>query len=104
MCSCMLEDEDGQPEPEPMDARERKWAAAKLLRPVDTETAADLEGLSEEEILMVHEAYWAMIIGRLEDESGPDRLQRLAAQCTQTRAFVRRSWGMAPSPSTRGKA
>jgi hypothetical protein len=104
MCTCMLEDEGDQLRMDSMDARERKWAAAKLLRPVDAETAAELEDLSEEEILMVHKEYWAMLVGRLEDEPGPDRLQRLAAQYAQTKAFVRRAWGMALGPGTRGKA
>ena len=100
ICTCMVEEEAPSPPPAPMDVRERKWAAAKLLQPIDVETAAELEGFSAEEILMVHEEYWAMTVGGLEDEPGPVRLQRLAAQYAQTKAFARQAWGMASGSGT----
>lgn len=96
ICSCIVEDDSRSPPPQaPMDARERKWVAAKLLRPVDADTAAAMDGLSTEENLLVHEEYWAMTVERLENEPGPDRFQRLVAQYTQTKAFALRAWRMA---------
>ncbi|MBJ3764607.1 hypothetical protein ILP92_17885 [Maribius pontilimi] len=96
ICTCMVADDSRSlPPPAPMDARERKWVAAKLLRPVNADTAAELDGLSAEENLMVHEEYWAMTVGRLENEPGPNRFKRLAAQYTQTKVFALRAWRMA---------
>jgi hypothetical protein len=103
ICTCMLADEVGQLPPKSMDARERKWTAAKLLRPVDAETATDLEGFSEEEILMVHERYWAITVSRAEEEPVPVRHRRLASQLAQTKVFACAAWGIAAKSDLVGK-
>lgn len=96
--TCFLDDEGKRSPPEQMDAGERKWSAAKLLRPVDIATAADLDGLSEEDVQMVHEEYWSIAAGRMDEKRAPDRYRHLAAQFAETTTFVRRAWGMAYGP------
>lgn len=77
-----------------MDVRERKWAAAKLLRPICPEDSG--EEFTDKEWLMVYQQVWKMRAGSF--QAGPtdvaDRHRIMADQFRHTTRFARQAWGI----------
>lgn len=80
--------------PPSRDARERKWAAEKLLRPISPDNAD--ENFTQEEWLEVCRQTWDLRTGRSFSGSGisAKRFRFLARQLHHTTSFARRIWGL----------
>lgn len=105
ICDC-LPDEPGMaatlealPAPPPMDARGRKWAAEKLLRPILTEDGE--EDFTPEEWLELCRQTWEICIAgsSLKPQISAERVQFIAEQFRETVSFARRAWGMHDRPA-----
>lgn len=86
------------PDPPSMDARERKWAAEKLLRPIDPED--DEDDLSPEDNLEMCCRLWENLTAETPVAAplSPERVRLLAKQFRETVGFARRAWGMHYAP------
>ena len=101
---CLFLEEDEGPYPsEAMDARARKLAARKLLRPVDAGSADLMDGFSEPEILEVHQQYWSIVVGHSGQENVIDRAHHRAEQYAQSKTFVCAAWKMDPGALSKDK-
>lgn len=97
VCACTIDILDADPEltpPQapPMDVRERKWAAQKLLRPICPEDA--VEDFTDEEWLGVHREIWRIRTGTQVVSDPVERFRHTAAQLHHTIRFARQSWNM----------
>lgn len=106
-CTCPCDGSCGDPDPKrnltlTMDARERKWAAGKLLRP----TWADEEEFTQAEQLEIAQEVWRLRTGAEPSEKGSslEKARRTARQFHQTTAFARRCWGLEASEPVPGEA
>lgn len=77
-----------------MDARERKWAAQKLLRPICQD---EEKGLTPEELVDLYCEVWRLRTGM--SSPGPEDwmvdLIFMHEQLEHTALFVQRTWGLA---------
>jgi hypothetical protein len=81
-----------------MDARERKWTAAKLLRPIETNIDDITSHLDEKETLMMFIEYWKIVASDIAEPT-LQKYRRFALQYRHTRAFACKSWGIScPRP------
>lgn len=77
-----------------MDARERKWASQKLLRPI--EDKAGYEDFTIDDWLEVARQSWEMRLGRDDTKQSPlERSVFSARQLRHTKAHVRAVWNLA---------
>jgi hypothetical protein len=85
------DDCDAKPPVIEMDARERKWAAQKLLRPI--EDIGGCEHLTMDDWLEVYRQSWELCIS---DEPQPaiERFEFSARQLKYTTAHARAVWGL----------
>ena len=105
VCNCLLQiDDECTCETAPieaprMDVRERKWAAAKLLRPIETDHDDLLADMDDEEMLVMYAEYWKLVAPSFGKTPG-ETSRHMALQYRQTRKFACQAWGI-KTPSWR---
>jgi len=85
-----------------MDVRERKWAAAKLLQPIESSTAQIVADLDDDEVLEVFVEYWKIRAPSFA-ERPIAKYARMALQFRHSKAFACRAWGIPCPPPTKQK-
>lgn len=81
-------------EPRRLDARERKWAAQKLLEPMESTTVEGEETDVEFELEVLQE-YWKLVTGASWNSSfTPEKAQRIASQYHHSKAYVGACWNL----------